>query len=145
MIMDDVQSQASGAAEDASDEDGLTIALSPMQLAAVLHGATLRPEASFWDGLGVRAWGALGVAQGVGEAGIAAGLLALPEPSTLSKLAGVATALHAADVASTGIDQLWTGREGSTLTRRTATVLARQQGSSRYPMGQIRPKESHSM
>lgn len=43
-------------------------------------------------------------------------LLAVPEPTLTTKVAGVAVVAHGADQTATGFSQLWTGEETSTLT-----------------------------
>lgn len=43
-------------------------------------------------------------------------LLVTPEPTLVTKAAGVVVAVHGADVASSGLKQVWTGEEESSLT-----------------------------
>lgn len=43
-------------------------------------------------------------------------LLVTPEPTLVTKAAGVVVAVHGADVASSGLKQMWTGEEESSLT-----------------------------
>ncbi len=111
------------------DEDGLSIVLSPAQLAAVLSGASLRSKepASFWT----RAWGGGKLIIGVFEEVGAGALILTPEPTTLTKIGGGILGVHGADTVQSGARQLWTGRETPTLTQQGATATARAAGASR--------------
>lgn len=109
-----------------SSEEGLVIAISAVQLAAVLEGETVEQSGT----VGNRVIGALRLL-GCAAEGVAAGaLLAAPEPTMLTKIGGGALALHAADQCTTGGRQLWTGRDERSLTERTTSTLARNLGAS---------------
>lgn len=107
-------------------EDGLTIALSPVQMAAILTNDTITTQAT----LSNRLWGGAKVLGGVLEL-IGAGALCLaPEPTMASKAGCVVVGVHGSDTTSTGLTQIWTGRVQTTLTQKTATALAKIMGAS---------------
>lgn len=84
------------------------------------------PESHWYD----RPLGALQAVGGVGEAVIGGGLLAAPEPTMLTKVAGVAVAAHGADDVWTGLQTAWTGQPHETLTQQAATEAARTFGAN---------------
>ena len=108
------------------EEDGLVIALSAYQMAAVLQGETLEPGGT----IGNRLIGGLRVLGCVAEEASAAALLAAPEPTMLTKVGGAALAVHGADQCATGLTQVWTGRDQRSLTERATSSLARRLGAS---------------
>ena len=63
-------------------EEGLSIALSPVQLAAILTNSSISEGETFSN----RLWGGVGVVGGLLEMGLAGGMCLLPEPTTLSKV-----------------------------------------------------------
>lgn len=93
-------------------DQGLQIVLTPLQLAAVLSGETLESEPS----LSSRLWGVGKLVGGALELLGAAGLLLTPEPTTLTKVAGGALGVHGLDTSASGLRQIATGRDTSTLT-----------------------------
>lgn len=107
-------------------EEGLTIVLTPIQLAAVLSGGTLAGPVSNWT----RAWGGAKLVFGALEELGAAGLLLAPEPTTLTKVGGIALGAHGADTMQSGGRQLWTGRDTGTLTSDGTAALAQVLGVS---------------
>lgn len=114
-------------------DEGLVIAISAAQLAAVLEGESIEQQGT----LGNRLIGGLRLLGCAGE-GVAAGaLLAAPEPTMVTKLGGGALAVHAADQCATGARQVWTGRDERSLTERTSSSLARKLGASPRAAGNI--------
>lgn len=109
-----------------SSEEGLVIAVSAVQLAAVLEGETVEQSGT----IGNRVIGALRLLGCAAEGVTAGALLAAPEPTTLTKIGGGALALHAADQCTTGGRQLWTGYDEQSLTERTTSTLARSLGAN---------------
>lgn len=105
-------------------DDGMTIVLSPVQLAAVLEGATLDEKTSNSN----RLWGGLQVVGGAIELVGAAALLLTPEPTMVTKVGGGVLGAHGADTISTGLRQLWSGRPETTLTAQAAEAAARSLG-----------------
>lgn len=101
------------------EEEGLTLALTPPQLAAVLANGTLE-DPSFSN----RAWGTAGAIFGALEVLGGGALLLIPEPTTLIKVSGGALGLHGIDTFQAGVRQAWTGQEKDTLTSDGTTTLA---------------------
>lgn len=115
------------------DDEGVRIALSAAQLAAVLERETLEPDGT----LGNRLIGGLRLLGCAGEFTVAGALLLTPEPTMLTKVGGVGLALHASDQCATGASQIWTGRDTRSLTERTASRLARELGASPEVAGHV--------
>ncbi len=106
-------------------EDGLTIALSPVQMAAILTQSSISTQAT----LSNRLWGGAKVLGGILEL-IGAGALCLtPEPTMATKAGCVVVGVHGSDTTSAGLTQIWTGRVQTTLTQRSATALAKLMGA----------------
>ncbi|MEM7497548.1 MAG: RNase A-like domain-containing protein [Pseudomonadota bacterium] len=108
------------------EEEGITVILTPAQLAAVLENETLREGGT----LGNRLVGALRIVGcGFGAVGGAA-MIAAPEPTMLSAAGGWVLVTASADQCSTGARQVWTGRSERTLLDRGASSVARRLGAS---------------
>ena len=107
-------------------DDGLRIVLTPTQLAAVLTGGSLDGRSSNWT----RAWGGLKLVFGGLEELGAGALLLAPEPTMLTKVAGVGLGVHGADTLQSGARQAWTGRDTPTLTSEGTAALAAALGVS---------------
>ena len=105
------------------EEDGLTLVLTPPQLAAVLSGGTLY-EASIAN----RALGVAGAIFGALEVLGGGALLLFPEPTLLTKVGGGVLGTHGVDTFQAGVRQAWTGRETKTLTNDSSVVLAQLLG-----------------
>lgn len=114
---------------DATDgDDGLSIVLSPVQLAAVMQGQSISLAEGMTGNFLSRVFGALELVGGAIELVGAAGLLLAPEPTTATKVGGVALGANGVDNAVAGAIELWTGRATSTLTERAAAAAARSLG-----------------
>lgn len=109
------------------DDDGLTVALSPIQMSGILHGEDVTFEAT----IGNRLWGAATLLGGALEMGGGSALILTPEPTMITKVGGWALALHGSDTAATGLRQIYTGRPENTLTEQAAEGLAHEFGASR--------------
>jgi hypothetical protein len=109
----------------AGEEEGLEIVLSPLQLAAILESDSVEESSS----LSNRFWGAATLVGGAVELVGAAALILTPEPTTVTKIAGGALAVHGADTASTGIVQIITGQTRTTLTSQAAAAAAEALGA----------------
>jgi hypothetical protein len=120
-------------AKSGPDNEGLTIAISAVQLAAVLEGESVEHSGT----LGNRLIGGLRLLGCAGEGLTAGALMAAPEPTTLSKFAGGALAIHAADQCATGGRQLWSGLDERSLTERATSSMARTLGASAKTAGNI--------
>jgi hypothetical protein len=107
------------------DGEGLEIVVSPLQLAAILENDSVEESSS----LSNRFWGAASLVGGAIELVGAAGLILTPEPTTVTKIAGGALAVHGADTASTGIVQIVTGRTRTSLTSQAAAAAAEALGA----------------
>ena len=116
-----------------AEADGLTIVLSPVQLATVLAEGTIEPQHAARN----RFFGALTVIGGAVELVGAAALLLAPEPTMTTKVAGGALALHGSDTAATGLRQLWSGQSESTLTAQAAEAAARSLGADPATAGTV--------
>ncbi|SAI68326.1 Uncharacterised protein [Bordetella ansorpii] len=108
------------------EEDGLTIVLTPPQLAMVLSNGTFE-EPTFSN----RAWGSAGAIFGALEVLGGGALLLMPEPTTLTKFGGGLLTAHGTDTFQAGVRQAWTGLETNTLTNDGATALAELLGVDR--------------
>lgn len=101
-------------------DEGLTVVLSPVQLAAVLSGQ----EITEGETRSSRLWGGLKVLGGSLEMVAAAALVLTPEPTMVTKAGGVVLGAHGSDTINTGLWELWTGRPQQTLTETAAAALA---------------------
>ncbi|QND52569.1 hypothetical protein HB779_12145 [Phyllobacterium sp. 628] len=115
----------SGAIEDDADV-GITIILSAVQMAAVIERETIEQDGT----IGNRLIGGLRILGCVVEATGAAALFAAPEPTMVTKVGGGLLLAYAADQGSTGLRQVWTGRDERSLLSSGASSLARQMGAS---------------
>ena len=107
-------------------EEGLQIVVTPVQLAAILENDSIEESSS----LANRFWGAATVVGGAFELVGAAALILTPEPTTVTKIAGGALAVHGADTTSTGLVQVITGRSRTTLTSQAAAAAAEALGAT---------------
>lgn len=112
--------QAPLATTGADDEAGLSITLTPLQLAAVLEGGTVEGAPT----LSTRLWGAATLVGGALELVGAGALLLTPEPTALTKVAGGVLGAHGADTAAAGARQLFSGQPTTTLTADGAASLS---------------------
>jgi Bacterial CdiA-CT RNAse A domain len=115
------------------DGGGVSIILSPVQLAAVLEGQTVSDTETRTN----RLWGAVTLLGGAIELVGAAALLLAPEPTMVTKVAGGALAVHGSDTVSTGMRQIWTGRPQTTLTAEAAAAACRSLGCDPDTAGKV--------
>lgn len=109
-----------------SSEEGVTIVLSPVQMAAVLT----QGDISSSETLSNRIFGGLKVLGGVLEL-LGAGVLCLaPEPTMATKAGCVIVGVHGSDTTAAGFTQMVSGRVRNTLTQQTATALAKILGAN---------------
>ncbi|EJL78082.1 RNase A-like domain-containing protein [Variovorax sp. 2RAF20] len=107
--------------------EGLSIALTPVQMAAVLGGQDV-PESASWSN---RLWGTVGLVGGVVEL-VGAGVLCVaPEPTMVTKAGCVVLGVHSFDTMATSGRQIWTGTPQRTATAVTASSAAEALGASR--------------
>ncbi|GGF20387.1 hypothetical protein GCM10011611_28000 [Aliidongia dinghuensis] len=113
---------------DTDGDDGLTIVLSPVQLAAVMQGRSISANETSGGRFLSRLFGGLQMIGGAIELVGAAGLFLAPEPTALTKAGGAVLGANGVDNTATGAFELWTGRSYSTLTERAARAAARSLG-----------------
>lgn len=110
------------------DEDnGLRVALSPVQMAAVLSDRTV----SEGETLSNRIYGGLYLAGGVAEMFGAGAMCVVPEPTMLTKAGCVFVGTHSLDTVQASLRQLWTGRTTTTDTYNSAVALAESLGADK--------------
>jgi hypothetical protein len=107
-----------------ADAEGVRVILTPVQLATMIQEIDVSEHA-----LAARFWGGMKVLGGALELVGAAALLAAPEPTMATKVGGGALALHGSDTTSTGLRQLWTGRDEKTLTQQSVAAVAQAMGA----------------
>lgn len=107
-------------------QGGVSVALSPVQLAAVLAHDHVSPDASFTN----RLWGGLRTVGGVLELLGAGALCVAPEPTGLTKAGCVVLGAHGADGTATGMRQVYTGQTEASLTESGVAAMARALGAS---------------
>ena len=116
-----------------SDNSQLQVALSPVQLAAVLSERSI----SEGETLSNRIWGGVALAGGVVEL-IGAGVLCIaPDPTTITKLGCVFVGTHSLDAIQTATNQILTGVKTDTATTAAVTALAEQLGADKAAAYQI--------
>ena len=108
-----------------NDEKGVSIAISPVQMAAILHRKTV----SEGETRSNRLWGGLGLVGGVVESFGAGALCVVPEPTMLSKAGCVVVGAHSLDTIRTSLNQVISGRESQTATAQLAKLAAEQPGA----------------
>ncbi len=108
-------------------DDGLTIVLTPLQLAAILDEDHITPHEMMVN----RLWATGGLLlSGLQLAGAGA-MLAAPEPTMLTKVGGVALGVHGLDQGQAAARQLWTGQVTEDFTQLAGEAAARQFGADR--------------
>lgn len=107
------------------ENNGIRMALSPVQLAAVLADKSV----SEGETLSNRLWGGLGLANGLVEMFGAGVMCIAPEPTMLTKIGCVIVGTHSLDTMQASFRQVWTGRQVSTDTYNSVVSLAESLGS----------------
>jgi hypothetical protein len=107
------------------EEQGIRVALSPVQLAAVLTDESLSESATLTN----RLWGGARIVGGVVEL-VGAGVLCVaPEPTMASKVGCVVFGVHGADTTAAGARQAWTGRDIQSLLHSGIAAMAKALGA----------------
>jgi hypothetical protein len=114
-------------------DEGITVILSPVQMAAIISGQSITEQETVSN----RLWGGLKLVGGALEMVGAGALWLAPEPTMLTKAGGTVLGAHGADTISTGFWQLWTGQQQRTLTDQAAEALALRLGASPETAGQV--------
>jgi hypothetical protein len=117
----------------AGSEDGVTVVLTPIQLAAILDGR----ELSEGHSLSTRLWGGAQALLGVIEVIGAGALLVAPDPTLLTKVGAGALGASGLDNAQAGARQAWSGGATDTLTYAAAAGAARSFGADEEAAEQI--------
>lgn len=107
------------------ESNGLKIALSPVQMAAVLSDRDI----SEGETLSNRIYGGLGLAGGIAEMFGAGAMCVVPEPTMLTKAGCIFVGTHSLDVIQASMRQIWTGRHSSTDTYNSVVKLAETLGA----------------
>lgn len=117
-----------------NEDKGLTFALSPVQMAAIVRRKTV----SQGETLSNRLWGGLGIVDGVAEIFGAGVLCIVPEPTMITKAGCVVVGAHSLDTLNASLKQVWTGRKTETATAQLAEIAAVKLGvdsSTAYKVG----------
>jgi len=107
------------------DSNALRIAVSPVQLAAILSDKSISEGETFSN----RLWGGLGLASGVVEMFGAGVMCVVPEPTMLTKVGCIIVGTHSLDTVQASFRQIWSGRQTNTDTFNTAVQLAETLGA----------------
>jgi hypothetical protein len=102
------------------DGDGVAIVLTPIQLAAIFGNESVEQPGSLKE----RLWGGATLIGGALELVGAAVLLAMPEPTTTTKIAGGVLGVHGLDTAAAGARQVASGQSTTTFTAEAAQSAA---------------------
>ena len=108
-------------------EEGLQIVLSPVQMAGILHNASI----SEGEVLSNRLWGGVGLVGGMLQMLVAGGMCAAPDPTMLTKVGCVVVGGHAADVVHSSFNQIIAGRPTNTKTAQAVAATAEMLGTEK--------------
>ncbi|MDN4627623.1 hypothetical protein AB6T85_13305 [Erwinia sp. ACCC 02193] len=106
-------------------ENGLTIAMTPVQLAAVMAD-----ETATGDAISNRIWGGVGFLGSVLELASATALCLVPEPTGLTKAGCIIVGAHSLDGIGSSAYQVYTGKKTASVTARATAGIARELGAS---------------
>lgn len=106
-------------------ENGFSIAMTPVQLAAVMEDQT-----TTGDSVSNRIWGGFGFLGSVLELAGATALCLVPEPTGLTKAGCIIVGTHSIDGISSSAYQVFTGRQTPSLTARASAGIAKKLGAS---------------
>jgi len=109
-----------------SEDEGLRIVLSPVQLAAIIRNQTVNEG----ETLSNRLWGGLGVVGSVAEMFGAGVLCVVPEPTMITKAGCIVVGAHSLDSINASLKQLWTGKKTQTATAELSEIAAEKLGAS---------------
>ncbi|GGH07018.1 RNase A-like domain-containing protein [Silvibacterium dinghuense] len=107
-------------------DDGLTIVLSPAQLAAVLQAGQLENHQRLVN----RLWGGAQLVFSALQIVGGGAMFLVPEPTMLTKVGGGVLIAHGADSGQAAVRQLWTGEETEDFTQMAGEKLAHSLGAS---------------
>ena len=110
-------------------DNGFSIAMTPVQLAAVMSDQNVS--------IGNRIWGGVGFLGGVLELASATALCLVPEPTGLTKAGCIIVGAHSMDTISSSAYQVYSGRITESMTARAASGVATQLGADEATAKQI--------
>lgn len=113
-------------------ENGLTIAMTPVQLAAVMAD-----ETATGDAISNRIWGGVGFLGSVLELASATTLCLVPEPTGLTKAGCIVVGAHSLDGIGSSAYQVYTGKKKASMTARATAGIAKDLGASKNAAEQI--------
>lgn len=113
-------------------ENGLTIAMTPVQLAAVMAD-----ETATGDAISNRIWGGVGFLGSVPELASATALCLVPKPTGLTKAGYIVVGAHSLDGIGSSAYQVYTGKKKASMTARATADIAKDLGASKNAAEQI--------
>lgn len=109
------------------NESGIVVAMSPVQMAAVMSDKSISEGETFSN----RLVGGIGLIGGIAEMFGAGTLCIVPEPTMLTKAGCVIVGTHSLDTIQASMRQIWSGKQVSTDTYNSAVELAEKMGADR--------------
>jgi len=97
-------------------DEGLTFALSPVQVTAIVNHSTV----SRGETISNRLWGGLGMVSGIVEIFGAGILCIVPEPTMMTKAGCIIVGTHSLDTINASLKQVLTGQKNTTATEQLA-------------------------
>ncbi|WP_455813713.1 RNase A-like domain-containing protein [Pseudomonas graminis] len=109
-------------------ENGFSIAMTPLQLAAVMADESVLTE---------RIWGSIGFLGSVLELASATALCLVPEPTGVTKAGCIIVGAHSLDGISSSAYQVYSGKPTASMTARATAGIARELGADKSTADQI--------
>lgn len=109
-------------------ENGFSIAMTPVQLAAVMAEESVLTE---------RIWGSIGFLGSVLELAGATALCLVPEPTGVTKAGCIIVGAHSLDGMSASAYQVYSGKPTASMTARATADIARELGADKSTADQI--------
>ncbi|MFK8257797.1 RNase A-like domain-containing protein [Erwinia sp. AnSW2-5] len=109
-------------------ENGFSIAMTPVQLAAVMADESVLTE---------RIWGSIGFLGSVLELASATALCLVPEPTGVTKAGCIIVGAHSLDGISSSAYQVYSGKPTASMTARATAGIARELGANGSTADQI--------
>lgn len=109
-------------------ENGFSLAMTPVQLAAVMANKSVLTE---------RIWGSIGFLGSVLELASATALCLVPEPTGVTKAGCIIVGAHSLDGMSASAYQVYSGKPTASMTARATAGIAREPGADKSTADQI--------
>lgn len=109
-------------------ENGFCIAMTPVQLAAVMENESVMTE---------RIWGSIGFLGSVLELASATALCLVPEPTGVTKAGCIIVGAHSLDGMSASAYQVYSGKPTASMTARATAGIARELGADQSTADQV--------